>query len=363
MNIEPLDKQLKDAELKYKEDLTKLPYETPPDVVDVGSVLEENRDRLMRRYAVLSSVAYQLYNHGKKKAGKKLNEFLPNHQLIPELSDGYSSTIIKKRQDKPDEIIVAYRGTQNLKDAFVDLTNIAIGSPIEKIGGIPTGYFRIAQDKYDAVKQAYPNANISTTGHSLGGSLAYYIGKKNDVRSYIYNAGSSPLDIITDTGFTHTANNKSTHYYVPADIVGASKALIGSNQDELVMVQPHKWIRDIAGSIAGVALASSAVSGGLGAIVGALVGGGLGIATAFDLHGLHNFLPPETFKENLEEDDIAYQWIKPIDEAIKQQSKISSRGQITNLSSSKIINKKEFVERINKLCNPADPLSKCYRKF
>jgi hypothetical protein len=359
MNIKPLDKELKDD----KKDLTKLPYETPPDVVDVGSVLEENRDRLMRQYAVLSSIAYQVYNNGKEKAGKKLNEFLPNHQLIPELSDGYSSTIIKKRQDKPDEIIVAYRGTQNLQDAFVDLTNIAIGSPIEKIGGIPTGYFRIAQDKYDAVKQAYPNANISTTGHSLGGSLAYYIGKKNDVRSYIYNAGSSPLDIITDTGFTHTANNKSTHYYVPADIVGASKALIGSNQDELVMVQPHKWIRDIAGSIAGVALASSAVSGGLGAIVGALVGGGLGIATAFDLHGLHNFLPPETFKENLEEDDIAYQWVKPIDEAIKQQSRISTRGKISNLSSPKIINKKEFVERINKLCNPADPLSKCYRKF
>ena len=359
MNIEPLNKQLKDDKLDYKEDLTKLPYETPPDVIDVGSVLEENRDRLMRRYAVLSSVAYQLYNHGQKKAGKKLNEFLPNHQLIPELSDGYSATIIKKRQDKPDEIIVAYRGTQNLNDAFVDLTNIAIGSPIDKLGGIPTGYFRIAQDKYDAVKQAYPNAIISTTGHSLGGSLAYYIGKKNDVRSYIYNAGSSPLDIITDTGFTHTANNKSTHYYVPADIVGASKALIGSNQDELVKVQPHKWVRDIAGSIAGAALAGSAVYGS----VGAIVGGALGIATAFDLHGLHNFLPPETFKENLEEDDIAYKWVKPIDEAIKQQSKISTRGQITNLSSPKIIKKKEFVERINKLCNPADPLSKCYRKF
>ena len=354
MNIKPLDKELKDD----KKDLTKLPYETPPDVIDVGSVLEENRDRLMRQYAVLSSIAYQVYNNGKEKAGKKLNEFLPNHQLIPELSDGYSATIIKKRQDKPDEIIVAYRGTQNLKDAFVDLTNIAIGSPIDKLGGIPTGYFRIAQDKYDAVKQAYPNANISTTGHSLGGSLAYYIGKKNDVPSYIYNAGSSPLDIITDTGFTHTANNKSTHYYVPADIVGASKALIGSNQDELVKVKPHKWVRDIAGSIAGATLAGS-VSGGLGA----LVGGGLGIATAFDLHSLHNFLPTETFKENLEEDDILYRWIKPIDDAIKQQSRISTRGQINNLSSSKIINKKEFVERINKLCNPADPLSKCYRKF
>jgi hypothetical protein len=60
---------------------------------------------------------------------------------------------------------------------------------------------------------------------------------------------------------------------------------------------------------------------------------------------------------------LLIEWVKPIDNAIKQQSRISTRGQINNLSSSKIINKKEFVERINKLCNPADPLSKCYRKF
>lgn len=356
---EPLNKELKDDKLEYKEDLTKLPYETPPDVIDVGSVRAENRDRLMRRYAILSSTAYQVYNHGEEKAEKKLNEFLPKHEIIPELSDGYSSTIIKKRQDKPDEIIVAYRGTQNLKDVAVDIAQVATGSPVEKIGGVPTGYFKIAQEKFDAVKQAHPNADITTTGHSLGGSLAYYIGKKNDVPSFIYNAGSSPLDIITDTGIEHTDNNKSTHYYVPADIVGASKALIGSNRDDLVKVQPHKWVRDIVGSIAGATLASTAVSGGLGLAVG----GTLGVATALDLHGLHNFMPPETFKDNLEEEDIAYQWIKPIEDAILQDTKISKRGQMSNFSSPKIINKKQFVERINKLCNPNDPLSKCYKKF
>ena len=359
MNIEPLDKELKDEKLEYKEDLTKLPYETPPEIIDVGSVRAENRDRLMRRYAVLSSTAYQVYTHGEEKAEKKLKDFLPKHEIIPELSDGYSATIIKKRQDKPDEIIVAYRGTQNLKDVAVDVAQIATGSPVEKIGGVPTGYFKIAQDRFDAVKQAYPNADITTTGHSLGGSLAYYIGKKNDVKSFIYNAGSSPLDIITDTGIKHTDNNKSTHYYVPADLVGASKALIGSNRDELVQVKPHKWVRDIAGSIAGATLAGSAVSGPAGAIVG----GALGLATALDLHGLHNFLPPETFKDNLEPDDIVYSWVKPIDEAIKQQSRISTRGQITNLSSPKIINKKEFVGALNRLCNPNDKLSKCFRKF
>jgi hypothetical protein len=43
------------------------PYETPPDIIDLDSVIEENRDKQMRRYAVLSSLAYET-NIDKKKA-------------------------------------------------------------------------------------------------------------------------------------------------------------------------------------------------------------------------------------------------------------------------------------------------------
>ena len=353
---EPLNKDLKDEKLEYKEEIGEAPYETPPTVIDVGKVRAENRDRLMRRYAVLSSVAYDNYKN-LDKAEKHLNKYLPKHELIPELSDGYSSTIIKKRQNNPDEIIVAYKGTSNLTDVAVDVAQIATGSPVEKLGGVATGYFKIAQDKFDSVKAKYPNADITTTGHSLGGSLAYYIGKTNNVKSYIYNAGSSPLDIITDKGIKHTEENKSTHYYVPGDIVGGSKALIGSDKDELVKIKPYKWLIDIAGSIAGATLGSFA--GPLGATLGASLGTS---ASSYELHGLHNFLPTDGFKENLEPDDILYKWIKPIDDAIKQDARISTRGQVSNLSSSKNINKKEFIERINRICNPNDPLSKCYKK-
>lgn len=39
-------------EEKEKKDELKAPYETPPDVVDVGDIKAQDRVRVMRRYAV-----------------------------------------------------------------------------------------------------------------------------------------------------------------------------------------------------------------------------------------------------------------------------------------------------------------------
>jgi len=357
--------EAKDAVKAEEKKEEKLPYQSPPDVIDIGAVPEENRDKQMRRYAILSSTAYELYGKGEVKAEELMREFLPNHDVIEDLSDDYSSTIVKKHQDRPDDVIVAYRGTANLKDLAVDAVQIATGSPLEKLGGQNVGYFKIAQDKYDAVKQAYPNANITTTGHSLGGSLAYYIGKTNNVKSYIYNAGSSPLDVITEQGINHTENNKSTHYYVPADVVGASKAILGTDNDDLVAVQPHKWLRDVAGSIAGAGLAGAvggSIGGPIGSALGAITAVGLGAASVLDLHGLHNFLPPASFKDNLDPDDVVYRWVKPIDDALDKENRISNRGIMADFNKKKIINKREFIGKVSRLCNPADPTSRCYKK-
>ena len=331
------------------------------DVIDIGAVIPENREKVMRRYAILSSTAYQLYGKGVEKAEKQMNEFLPKHDIIEDLSDDYSTTVYRRHENKPDDVIVAYRGTANLTDLAVDVLQIVPGAPLEKLGRQNTGYFQIAQDKFDAVKKAHPNANITTTGHSLGGSLAYYIGKTNNVKSYIFNAGSSPLDVITEKGINHTEENKATHYYVPADIVGASKAILGTDNDELVTVQPHKWLKDVAASIIGASLAGSiggSIGGPIGSSLGAITGAGLGIASILDLHGLHNFLPTETFKDNLDSDDIVYKWIKPIDDALDKENRISNRGIMADFNKKKIINKREFL---GKICNRNDPTSVCYK--
>jgi hypothetical protein len=330
------------------------PYETPPDIIDLDSVIEENRDKQMRRYAVLSSLAYEIVND-KKKAEQNMKEYLPYHSVVPELTDSHSTTIIKQHQNKPSDVIIAYKGTSNLVDAFVDVAQIVPGSPLEKLGHQNTGYFRVAQDKYNAVKSAYPNANITTTGHSLGSSLAYYIGKTNDVKSYIFNAGSSPLDIITDKGLTNTDNNKSTHYYVPGDIVGASKALLGSNKDDLVAVKPKRWLFDLAKSI-GVASVGGLAFGPAGAVIGGLVGAG---GSILDLHGLGHFLPDSAFKGKLDKNDLMYRWVKPIETLISNNN-LSKRGKTQDFNS--VIIKDDFFKKVNKLCNKDDPQSKCYNK-
>ena len=349
---EPLDKELKDPKMEYKEDTTKLPYETPPDVIDVDLVRAGEVNRMMRRYAVLSSVAYNLYNTDYEKANKNMKELLPLHDIDEELSDGYSSVIVKPHANKPNDVIISYRGTQNLTDLAVDAAQIATGSPLEKLGGLNTGYFRLAQDKYNSVKDKYPNANITTTGHSLGGSLGYYIGKKNDVRSYIFNAGSSPLDAVTDTGLIHTDNNVSTHYHVSGDLVGGSKALLGSDKDKLITVEPRKWIRDLLGTLGAIGI-GGAIGNVPGAVVGGLAGGSYSLFQ--DLHGLHNFLPPEAFKDNLDPDDIMYSWVRPIYDSVERESRFSKRTQLSDFKKS--INKQEFLRRC---FNPYDP--KCRLK-
>ena len=347
----PLNQELKDPNLIYKEQ--KLPYETPPDVIDVDLVREGEVNKTMRRYSILSSVAYNLYNTDYSRANKNMKELLPLHEIDPELSDGYSSVIVKQHTDRPNDVIISYRGTQNLTDLAVDATQIATGAPLEKLGGLNTGYFRLAQNKYNSVKDKYPNANITTTGHSLGGSLGYYIGKTNNVPSYIFNAGSSPFDAVTDKGLTHTDRNVSTHFHVTGDLIGGSKALLGSDRDNLVTVEPRKWIKDLFGTLGAIGV-GGAIGNVPGAIVGGLVGGGYSLFQ--DLHGLHNFLPTETFKENLDPDDILYTWVKPTYDLMEQNLRFSKRTHLTDFK--KPINKQEFLKRC---FNPYDP--KCRRQF
>ena len=107
MFSEPLNKDLKDPNLIYKEQPSKLPYETPPDVIDIDLVRAGERDMVMRRYAVLSSVAYNLYNTDYNRANKNMKELLPLHEIDEGLSDGYSSVIVKQHTDKPNDVIIS----------------------------------------------------------------------------------------------------------------------------------------------------------------------------------------------------------------------------------------------------------------
>ncbi len=308
---------------------------------EVDLVTTKEEDKLMRRYAVLSQVAYDIYDTDVETAFERMQEYLPKHKILPELSDKSSGVILKPHKNRPDDVVISYRGTRNVSDALADITQVAPGAPLEKLVGMPSGVFKLAADKYNDVRSKYPDARIITTGHSLGGSLAYYIGKENNVKSYVFNAGSSPADAVTEVNLNHTVDNISTHYYVIGDVVGASKALLGSKRDRLVAIHPTKWITDF------LATATAVRVGGLVAgIPGALAGG---VAGAFytwtaDLHSLNNFMPPELFKENLEPDDDLYKWVKPMYDMAEARSLLTRRPIMRQFDEPTTIHRDKFLK-------------------
>lgn len=321
------------------------PYLEPPDVIDVGDIKATDRDKEMYRYAVLSATAYDMYNLGYDKAEQNMQEYLPFHNLDNELSDINSIVATKEHKDKPNEAIISYRGTvpTNVKDLEADL-QIALGLPVSRNIGL-MGRFKEAQDKFEEVKLKYPNHNIITTGHSLGGSQAALIGKKNDVPSYIFNAGSSPGDLLFDWSKS-TDNNVSTHYYTPGDIVGGSKALTSSN-DKLIAINPNKWWQDLLAT--GLATAINPILGA----------GSAGYSLFQDIHGLANFLPTkQLFKEELEPDDMLYRWVAPMYLQAQAMETPSKRGKLINFNQRPTIKKEDFF----RICpNPYDPKCQLFR--
>lgn len=346
MNSDPPNLELKDENLNYEEIKKEFKDEIPSEIIDVSQLNKAESMKQMERYAILSSSSYETYQHGKYISEAMVQKLLPNFYLDKNLTDELSTTFVNKKSDGSNDVVISYRGTQTINDLGVDVFQILTGAPIEKLVGVNTGRYKISQSKYEAVKKAYPNADITTTGHSLGGNQAFFIGKSNNIKSYGFNSGSSPIDLITNMGISNSPENQFTHYYTAGDVIGLSQSIIGSKEDKLVLIKPHKWIDDLTTT------AKTTVAGGL---VGGPIGSGVGLAlgslsTMLDLHSLSNFLPKSSFLETLEKDDIAFRWVKPIHHSLKEEHRITSKGNIHDFDNFEPIIITDFINNIKK-CN------------
>ncbi|OAB38425.1 lipase family protein [Paenibacillus glacialis] len=128
---------------------------------------------------------------------------------------------------KTDQVIIGYRGTEpgynwgKVKDLDADTFDV-VGGRIKKLEeqkqlhpewfekpslwppktsyqlneqrdlreSYKSNQFRQAEELYRTIKEEYPGAQISTTGHSLGGGLAEYVAVRNGISSVSYNAPS-----------------------------------------------------------------------------------------------------------------------------------------------------------------------------
>lgn len=147
----------------------------------------------MEKYAVLSKSSYDYYFDGLQKAQEELEIYdLGHFRIDPELSSDIATV-----NESRDEVVISYRGTDlnNHNDLLADLS-ILIGrhrGP-QFLPFVPDRFNR-ANDLYKAVKEK-TQKDITLTGHSLGSTLALYVGRQNDNKSIGFNAGASINDVI-----------------------------------------------------------------------------------------------------------------------------------------------------------------------
>ena len=140
-------------------------------------------------YSITSQLSYQYYdnNNDAEQIQTSLDTYLEGYTFDPEYSTNNASTFIR-----PDgTAIIAYRGTRptNFDDLNTDASILAGQHRTDT----PHPRFVEAVNHYNYVKAKYNNVDL--TGHSLGGTLADYVGRMNDERAVVFNPGESPFSL------------------------------------------------------------------------------------------------------------------------------------------------------------------------
>ena len=227
-----------------------------PSVITPADVLKEEEEtkiykQEMREHknSILAKASYDYYKEGYKKANDELHRYLPNHNILYSLS-GPNAVVIKKR----DHITISYRGTdpQNLSDLGAD-TQIGLGNLVsDNIQSY--GRFNEADRKYQAVREAYPDARITLTGHSLGAQLGIHTGRKYDLEGTFFNPGQSPLSVPTEIKEAmKTRNNNFTIHHVFGDPISSSNAWLDKS-DKIIThyISPTTYARQwFSGQVGG----------------------------------------------------------------------------------------------------------------
>lgn len=160
--------------------LSKILYDKTKDI-KVGDVLTggknfikntiQNKPKVItpdeRMYAILADNSY-----------KKEKKPVDNHDFLGSFNDNLD--VYRKDNNK---YVFSHRGTNNLNDVMTDI-KLAKGE-IKS-----SKRFNDTDNFVNSFMKKHPEAEITHTGHSLGGSVAAEIGKKYNQKSIGFNSGT-----------------------------------------------------------------------------------------------------------------------------------------------------------------------------
>ena len=123
-----------------------------------------------------------------------IDDYNIGYTVVEDLTEPEYVTAVNEEQQK---IVVAFRGTDstltNIYDDIADL-EIAAGLAETPILSYVPSRFRTGENIYKQVKEQYPDYELNLTGHSLGGTVARYIGDKYEEKAVVFSPGATPLE-------------------------------------------------------------------------------------------------------------------------------------------------------------------------
>lgn len=143
-------------------------------------------------------------------------------------------------QDAFGNIVISYRGT----DAPLDVVTGWTGG-----AGFQTAQAQMAAQFYYQVKQAYPNATITLTGHSLGGGLAGLIAKLTGSTAYAFD--NMPFELSAENTLAFAKRSDAELVQLATiSAPGGGVPVSSQNEYDRLMAERQIWIDLFSNGIA-----------------------------------------------------------------------------------------------------------------
>ena len=190
-------------------------------------------------FALISDAAYTNYFEGTDAAQQFLDAYQSGYDIIEDFTAPEYITAVNEEAQK---VVIGFRGTDSsLMNIYDDIADLEIGAGLPETS-LPSYFpsrFKTGENVFKQVQKAYPGYDMTLTGHSLGGSVARYIGDRNAVKAVVFNAGQTPLQPVVDT--VVGTRPSSTKFYLTdtLDLISNTSRLTEKNVN-IVTTKPKQ---------------------------------------------------------------------------------------------------------------------------